>query len=488
VPHVTPDRRASRLLSASAASLLAVACMTLPAAAVATSAPSITGVSGGSQPFDNMQPSLALTQFVATTGIYPQREGFASSVGIGAIRTFAGNYVPYGEPLADGRLLPIQSYAATYSVMGNTYGGDFRTNFAVPDLAGRTIVHAGTGTVAPGDRLGEIATTLATAQLPAHSHLMPDPGPGRATSTDITGHGLPVSNLQPSTGIHYVIALQGSTPVPGGSGATGDFIGRVTPFAGTFAPGSLAFADGQLLAISEHADLYSVLGTRYGGDGVATFALPDLRGRTIIGAGAGPGLSPVTLGQSVGAAEIVLSEAQMPAHTHALLDAPAHTDATGGGQPFDNRQPALALSYLIATQGAYPSRDCCDSADPVPSIGEITAFAGDFAPAGWSFADGRLLQISTNAALFSILGTTYGGDGVRTFALPDLRGRIVVGAGGDIQVGTTFGAESVVLGQAQLPLHLHTVPVPEPDTYALIAAGLVLVGGVSRRRRASSAR
>jgi microcystin-dependent protein len=478
----------SRLLSASAATFLAVACVALPAAEAATPAPTFTGASGGSQPFDNMQPSLALTQFVSTNGIYPQREGFASSVGMGAIRTFAGNYVPWEDQLADGRLLPIQTYAATYSLLGNTYGGDFRTNFALPDLVGRTIVHAGTGPVSPGDRLGEIATTLTTAQLPAHSHLMPDLGPGRATSTDITGHGMSVNNMQPSTGIHYVIALQGSTPVPGGTGTTGDFIGRVTPFAGTFAPGSLAFADGQLLAISEHAALYSVLGTRYGGDGVNTFALPDLRGRTIIGTGAGPGLSPVTLGQNVGAAEVVLSEAQMPAHTHPLLDAPAFTDATGGGQPFDNRQPALGLTYLIAMQGVYPGRDCCDSGDPFPTIGEITAFAGDFAPAGWSFADGRLLQISSNAALFSILGTTYGGDGVRTFALPDLRGRVVVGTGGAIEAGTTFGMESVALSAAQLPFHLHTVPVPEPETYALMLAGLALVGGMARRRRAARER
>jgi microcystin-dependent protein len=88
---------------------------------------------------------------------------------------------------------------------------------------------------------------------------------------------------------------------------------------------------------------------------------------------------------------------------------------------------ALAINFIIATQGIYPSRARPNGADPF--IGEIIMFAGNFAPIGWQFCDGRLLAINTNTALFSLLGTTYGGNGTTNFALPDLRGAAPVGFG-----------------------------------------------------------
>jgi microcystin-dependent protein len=96
-----------------------------------------------------------------------------------------------------------------------------------------------------------------------------------------------------------------------------------------------------------------------------------------------------------------------------------------------------------------------------PFIGEIRMFAGNFAPAGWAFCDGSLLAISENDALFTLLGTTYGGDGEQTFALPNLGGRIPVSAGTNPASGTTYtngemaGTESVTLTTQQLPLHSH---------------------------------
>lgn len=88
----------------------------------------------------------------------------------------------------------------------------------------------------------------------------------------------------------------------------------------------------------------------------------------------------------------------------------------------DKRQPFLAINYIIATQGTFPSRSQQES-----FLGNVTMFAGNFAPRSWAFCDGQLLPISQNSALFSILGTTYGGDGRTTFALPDLRGRVPLG-------------------------------------------------------------
>lgn len=142
------------------------------------------------------------------------------------------------------------------------------------------------------------------------------------------------------------------------------------------------------------------------------------------------------------------------------------------------------------------------------TIGEIRLFAGNFAPVGWAFCQGQLVSISSNAALFSILGTGYGGDGVTYFALPDLRGRIPVGVGlgaglSNVVLGQQMGEESVTLGMANLPQHSHattqvalkctTLPgdksspegnvpavIPGVDAYSSIPTGnMMAMGGVS---------
>ena len=98
-----------------------------------------------------------------------------------------------------------------------------------------------------------------------------------------------------------------------------------------------------------------------------------------------------------------------------------------------------------------------------PFIGEIRMFGGNFAPAGWAFCSGQLMPISENDALFNLIGTTYGGDGQETFALPDLQGRIPMhaGTGSDgitYQLGEMGGTESVTLSTTQIPAHNH-VPI-----------------------------
>jgi len=95
-----------------------------------------------------------------------------------------------------------------------------------------------------------------------------------------------------------------------------------------------------------------------------------------------------------------------------------------------------------------------------PFVGEIRMFAGNFAPRGWAFCDGQLLAVSQNDALFSLLGTIYGGDGRTTFGLPDMRGRIPIHAGAgpglsDRRLGAKGGDENVTLTTNQLPSHTH---------------------------------
>ncbi len=100
-----------------------------------------------------------------------------------------------------------------------------------------------------------------------------------------------------------------------------------------------------------------------------------------------------------------------------------------------------------------------------PFIAEIILFAGNFAPRGWAFCNGQILPIAQNTALFSILGTTYGGNGQTTFALPDLRSRVPVHAGqgpglSSYTLGQTGGVESVTLTANEMPAHSHTATNP----------------------------
>ncbi len=90
-----------------------------------------------------------------------------------------------------------------------------------------------------------------------------------------------------------------------------------------------------------------------------------------------------------------------------------------------------------------------------PYVGEIRMFAGNFAPAGWMFCEGQLLPISENETLFQLIGTTYGGDGQSTFALPDLRGRIPIHQGSGFILAETGGAEEITLTTQQIPAHSH---------------------------------
>ncbi len=122
--------------------------------------------------------------------------------------------------------------------------------------------------------------------------------------------------------------------------------------------------------------------------------------------------------------------------------------------------PLISLcSTLLIGVTSFTSQPAEAQIDPL--LGEIVMFGGNFAPRGWAFTDGQLLPISVNSALFSILGTTYGGDGRTTFALPDLRGRVPMHAGRgpgltERRLGERGGVEAVTLNTSQIPSHTHT--------------------------------
>lgn len=115
-----------------------------------------------------------------------------------------------------------------------------------------------------------------------------------------------------------------------------------------------------------------------------------------------------------------------------------------------------------------------------PFVGEIRMFAGNFAPNGWLFCDGSLQPISENEVLFQLIGTTYGGDGESTFALPDLRSRVPLHVGNGYVQGETGGVESVTLSTNQIPAHSHQL-VASTDVPALSSPANAVTGQVASK-------
>lgn len=110
----------------------------------------------------------------------------------------------------------------------------------------------------------------------------------------------------------------------------------------------------------------------------------------------------------------------------------------------------------------------------IPYVGEIRIFAGNFAPAGWMFCAGQIIPISENETLFNLIGTTYGGDGESTFALPDLRSRIPIHQGNGFTLAETGGAEEVTLTVSQIPTHSHVLLATNNTATTATAAGHVM--------------
>ena len=190
------------------------------------------------------------------------------------------------------------------------------------------------------------------------------------------------------------------------------FIGQISMFAGNFAPRGWAFCNGQLLSVSQHTALFSILGTTYGGNGQTTFALPNLQGRVPVHIGQSPDTSNYMLGEAGGVESVTLTISQMPAHSHLVTETgsgslqvagigsnasttPSPTNnilgasaaggspsaaiwsdelndpvslanpinanfiaqLAGGSQPFSIRNPYLGMNFIIALEGLYPTRN-----------------------------------------------------------------------------------------------------------------------------------
>jgi microcystin-dependent protein len=168
------------------------------------------------------------------------------------------------------------------------------------------------------------------------------------------------------------------------------YLSEIAIFAFNFAPKGFAFCNGQLLPITQNQALFALIGTTYGGDGITTFALPNLQGASLVGMGSASGLASIVLGESGGETNVTLTQAQLPSHSHTLIAqgtaansqdpgagflavqrdnaylapgsattalSPTALSVVGGSQPHPNQSPYLVLTMCIALSGIFPSQN-----------------------------------------------------------------------------------------------------------------------------------
>jgi microcystin-dependent protein len=296
-------------------------------------------------------PTLAMTQLFDIAGAYPERSGGPPVSSMAMVHSFAGAYDAYGASPCAGQTFQEPLNIPLASLIGPTYGGGDQ-GLELPDLRGRT-----------------------------------------PSGADAAG-GNPIGTVSGgSLAMTYMIAVEAGAGPPG----TYPMIGAIGLFAAIFVPAGWLAADGSPFAISQNVALFETIYSAFGGNGDTFFELPNLVGRAVMGAGAGPGLAPVAVGQ--------------------VVDNSA-----------SNMVPALGINYLINTGGTLaPPTGNNGFPQEAAMLGEVIAFAGQSAPAGWAMCDGTLLSVEANQPLFEVIGTTYGGDGQDNFAVPDLRGKMMTG-------------------------------------------------------------
>lgn len=296
-------------------------------------------------------PTLAMTQLFDVAGAYPERSGGPPSNSMAMVHSFAGGYEAWGASPCAGQTFQEPLNQPLASLIGPTYGGGDQ-GLELPDLRGRTPSGAD---AAGGNPIGMVS--------------------------------------RGSLAMTYMIAAEAGAGPPG----TYPMIGAIGLFAAIFVPAGWLAADGSPFAISQNVALFETIGSAFGGNNEVFFELPDLKGRAVMGAGAGPGLAPVAVGQ--------------------VVDNSA-----------SNLVPGLGINYVINTGGtAPPPSGNGGFPQEMAMLGEVIAYAGQTVPAGWALCDGALLAVQANQPLFELIGTTYGGDGRESFALPDLRGRMLTG-------------------------------------------------------------
>ncbi len=345
------------------------------------------------------------------------------------IRIFSFGFQPKGWLLCNGQTLAISQFNALFALIGTYYGGNGTTTFQLPNLQGCVPLHMGTNPgnhkltcTIIGQQAGEANVTLTVKNQisPAHPHrqceysrqcrrsvrqrstgrrkrrrLWNRPrrrndeqrncGTGRWQSTTLQPAAIPGSEFLYCDPGHFSIEKLERISI-----MSDQFLAEIRIFPFNFAPFGWQQCNGQILAISQFAALFSLLGTYYGGNGTSNFALPNFQGSVPVHQGTGPGLSPYELGEAGGSTTVTLLANQTPAHSHSFsgdptakkeitnvpnaapagAGSPAYSTTApntlmaatmlapvGGNQAHNNMQPYLTLNFCIATTGIFPSRN-----------------------------------------------------------------------------------------------------------------------------------
>jgi microcystin-dependent protein len=437
---------------------------------------------------------------------------------LGEIRWYAGKTIPAGWLPCDGRLLPIDGNELLHLLLEFKYGGS-GNQFAIPDLRGRVPVGTGQG-IALAQVGGQESVALVLDELPAHTHaLAGNKGDGDRSqpadavwarsealafskeAADATmaggalasaGTGAPHENMMPFLALTPIIATAGL--LPGDDAVDADiYVGEVRMMAFPQVPTNWIPCDDTTYAKGTYDLLDILLGTTFGGS-TNQLAVPDLRGRVALHLGGAR-----ALGNVGGEAAHALSTGELAAHTHGALAAPVagddpspkgrtwgvqssglgyaaapdvalHPDVlmpAGGAKAHENRPPFLALSHLLSSSGVVPASEDQDPL-PDPFLGEVRMFALPFVPDGWAECNGQEIGGDQGQLLGLLFGDTYGHGASGGVVLPDLSGRVVLGAGDQPGSGLSArplggkgGAEVVTLQAEHLPAHTHQVRARE---------------------------
>ena len=258
------------------------------------------------------------------------------------------------------------------------------------------------------------------------------------------------------------------------------FLSEIRLFSFGHPPKGWAFCNGQILQISQNQALFALLGTQYGGNGQTTFALPDLRARvpmhthSLSGRNAN-GSTPQAAGNVLAGANNLYAA---PSGGLTTME-PGSVSNIGGSQAHQNMQPYMVMNYCISLQGIFPSQSgSAGGGSYDPYVGEVRMVASNWTIAGWEMCNGQLVPIAENETLFQLIGTTYGGDGEETFALPNLQSRVAIhqktDPGDQWPMGQMAGVEEVTLTANQIPSHTHPLTATQAVGNQIDPGGSVL--------------
>ena len=462
-----------------------------------------TNNTGANASFSNRMPALGLTPVIALQGLFPSRS--LATPSIASISWFAGNYAPPGFAKLEGQLLSIAANSALFSLLGTTYGGDGETNFALPDLRGRTPIHQGSGAglsnVTLGQKAGTETITLTEQTSPGHSHNILG-----QSATNPAGGGQAIDLRMPYLAVNYEIARFGVFPSESQIAETPSENEGSTGFISGDEVLDIDTANGLVQSIvAEGISRWTAAGISDEQIELlqsATYQIGDLD-RGILAAVNGPNLVTIDADASnagwfvdltpdddseFGAVDqttgVMLATDSAALYNYDLLTTIMHEQGhlLGLHHALDRASVMSGVlgvgSRLLPVSADLDFSDLSDEPEDHSQLlagsdflAQIGMFAGNFDVPGYSFTDGQLLAISQNSALFSLLGTIYGGDGETTFGLPDFKGRAVVGAGNgpglsNYTLEQKGGTHLYNVTTANLPSHTHTLDNTAPTLTA----------------------